>query len=299
MKGSEIPKVVFIIPFFILFSLGSLFWAAGWGIKLEAETLFVELKIPTPTQAPVKNPPVISARSVLVIDKSSGGILFSKNPNLRFSPASATKIMTALVALNYYKPESVLTVNEIKTPLSNMGLISGERITFLNILYGLLLNSGNDAAFALAENYPGGREAFISKMNKKAQEIGLSNTYFADPAGLSDDENFTTTLDLANLALKALKNPIFARIVATREKTVFDEIGQISHRLENLNKLLWEVPGVNGVKTGFTERAGGVLVTSFEEENKHLLIIVFKSEDRFQDTKNIIEWVSLQTRKRK
>lgn len=290
MEGFPIPRFALLIPFFALLVLSPLFGVGRAITRLETNMPPPEFKIPAPTPHLIKNPPKVSARSVLVIDKSSGAILFSKNPNLRFSPASATKIMTALVALDYYKPEDILTVEEIKVPPANMGLIPGERISAINLLYGLLLNSGNDAALTLAKNYPQGIETFVGEMNKVAQRLNLKNTYFVDPAGLSDDENFTTTLDLANLTLEALKNPIFARIVATREKIVFDTTGRITHRLQNLNKLLWEVPGIKGVKTGFTERAGGVLVTSFEQGKTQLLIVVFKSEDRFLDTKNLNEW---------
>lgn len=257
-----------------------------------------ELEIIIPNRSLKVQKPVILARSALVLDVNNGSILFSKNPNLRFSPASVTKIMTALVTINHYFLQQVLIIDTEKVEGSKMGLLPGERISVGSLLYGMLLNSGNDAAYTLAKNFPGGLNSFTEKMNKTAEQIGLKNTHFADPAGLSDDENFTTTLDLAKLAQFALQNPIFAKIVATREKTVFDVTGTRKHDLKNLNSLLWEVPGVTGVKTGFTDRAGGVLVTSFKEQDLQILTVVFKSEDRFQDTKRLIDWAVQSPRER-
>ncbi len=272
-----------------------------------------DFEIPLPVgSAKIKQKlPQISARSALVLNSATKEISFSKNPNLRFSPASTTKIMTALVSLNYYPPDKILTVPDQQIIGSSMGLLRGEQISVENLLYGLLLPSGNDAAYTLAKNYlasptrlaaeragGSGLRNFIDQMNKTAFSLELKNTSFTDPAGLSDDENFTTALDLANLALEALKNPLFKKIVATREKTVFSQNGRLSHNLENLNRLLWDVPGVSGVKTGFTDRAGGVLVTFLKEKDREFLIVVFKSEDRFADTKALIDWVRLTSRER-
>lgn len=289
MEDSKTPKFTFIVPLIALLALSSPFILQE---KLSAEQRTKEDFVIDINFDKVKNFPVISARSTLILDVSTGNILFSKNPNLRFTPASATKIVTALVALNYYKSDEVLTVERTDVIGSKIYLLKGERITVENLLYGLLLNSGNDAAYTLAQNYPGGVVNFVAEMNNIVRKLKLTNTYFTEPAGLDDLGNYTTTLDLATLAQEALKNPVFAKIVATRERTVFDATGGISHELTNLNRLLWDVPGVVGVKTGFTQTAGGVLVTLLKAEKRQLLFVVFKSDDRFADTKSLIDWAS-------
>jgi len=149
-----------------------------------------------------------------------------------------------------------------------------------------LLPSGNDAAFVLANNYPGGMIGFINAMNKKTAELKLLNTYFIDPAGY-DDRNVSTVFDLARLASYGLENAQFRELVKTKNKVVFDESYKVEHQLENLNQLLY-LKGVTGVKTGFTEEAGGVLVTSFERNGKTFITVVLKSEDRFWDSRELI-----------
>lgn len=295
----DFPGLKFFLPIFCLAAfiiISPFLFVSQLVVSPKTNSFSTDLEIPLSVGSSKINQkaPQISARSALVLDSTTKTILFAKNPNLRFSPASTTKIMTAYVSLNYYSLNQILTVPNQQIIGSSMGLLSGEQISVENLLYGLLLPSGNDAAYTLAKNYPtsstggSGLKNFVDQMNKTALELNLKNTHFTDPAGLSDDENFTTALDLASLVLAALKNPTFAKIVATREKTVFSQNGGMSHFLENLNRLLWDVPGVSGVKTGFTDRAGGVLVTFLKEKDKEILIIVFKSSDRFADTKTLI-----------
>lgn len=240
--------------------------------------------------------PDISAKAIVVMDNDSKTVLFSKNPNLLFSMASTAKIMTALVALDYYKMNDILTIKTEKVEGVNVGFEMGEQLFFKDILYAMLLPSGNDAALALAENYPGGETAFVTKMNGKAKFLNLKNTNFADPIGLEDSRDYTTPLDLAQLASSALKNEIFAKIVATKEWEIADVTGENKYLLKNLNKLLG-VQGVNGIKTGNTEEAGQVLVTSKIEADdvgqKHtLIIVVMNSLDRFLDTSRLLYLLS-------
>jgi serine-type D-Ala-D-Ala carboxypeptidase (penicillin-binding protein 5/6) len=196
--------------------------------------------------------------------------------------------MTAVVAIENYDLNKTLTVGDldILNDSSKMNLKTGEKIRIHNLLYGLLMVSGNDAAEVLADYMPGGRDAFVKAMNQKANELNLSNTYFSDPSGYHD-ENYTTATELARLASYALDNDIFSKIVKTKTKTVYDESGKIVHRLENLNRLLGE-EGVSGVKTGFTNEAGEVLVTSLEHNQRTFVIVVLRSNDRFSDTREII-----------
>jgi D-alanyl-D-alanine carboxypeptidase (penicillin-binding protein 5/6) len=154
----------------------------------------------------------------------------------------------------------------------------------------MLLPSGNDAAYAIAQNYPGGNDAFIAKLNEKAKQMGLVDTQFADAAGLLDDENFSTVKDLARITTAALKNPFFTQVVSTKRKVIRNTAGK-EYVLANLNRLLGQ-QGVTGVKTGTTEGAGEVLVTSKVENGKTFIIIVMKSEDRFADTQTLLSLIS-------
>ncbi len=235
--------------------------------------------------------PDISAKAVVIMDKDSKVVLFSKNPNLLFSMASTTKIMTAIIALDYYKMNDILIIKKEKIEGVNVGFTIGEKLNFLDILYAMLLPSGNDAALALAQNYPGGEEAFIKKMNEKAKALHLTNTNFADSIGIEDSRDYTTPLDLARLASTALENETFAKIVATKTWEITDVTGGNKYLLKNLNKLLG-IQGVNGVKTGYTTEAGQVLITSRKEKDHTLIIIVMDSQDRFFDTSKLLYEIS-------
>lgn len=235
--------------------------------------------------------PDITAKAVVVMDKDSKTVLFSKNPNLLFSLASTTKIMTALVSLEYYKMDDVLTIRTENVEGVNVGFKIGEKLTFENILYAMLLPSGNDAALALAQNYPGGEKAFVKKMNEKAKLLHLANTNFADSTGLEDSRDYTTPLDLARLASVALENETFAKITSTKTWEITDITGENKYFLNNLNKLLG-TQDVNGVKTGYTTEAGQVLVTSKREGEYTLIIVVMDSQDRFGDTSKLLEAIA-------
>lgn len=231
----------------------------------------------------------IFAKAAVILDNDSQVVLFSKNPNLRFSMASTTKIMTTLVALDYFKLDDVLTIKTTAVEGVVVGFRKGERVRFEDLLYAMLLPSGNDAALAIAGNYTGGIAAFVEKMNKKAIMLHLANTHFADSTGLEDDGDYTTALDLARLSSLAMKHDIIAKIVGTKHKVITTIDGNI-YSLSNLNKLL-DTYGVNGVKTGFTYDAQGVLATSKMEGGHRLIIVVMKSKDRFLDTIRLLELV--------
>jgi serine-type D-Ala-D-Ala carboxypeptidase (penicillin-binding protein 5/6) len=235
--------------------------------------------------------PNISAKAVVIMDKDTKTLLFSKNPNLLFSMASTTKIMTALIALDYYKLDDILTIKTENVEGVNVGFKIGEKIYFKDVLYAMLLPSGNDAALAIAQNYPGGENIFVQKMNEKAKLLHLDNTNFADSIGLEDSRDYTTPLDLARLASSALENKVFADVVSTKIWQITDITGANKYLLNNLNKLLG-YRGVNGVKTGYTTEAGQVLVTSKNEDNHTLVIVVMDSEDRFLDTTRLLDEIS-------
>jgi D-alanyl-D-alanine carboxypeptidase (penicillin-binding protein 5/6) len=234
--------------------------------------------------------PNITAQGAVIMDADSKTVLFSKNPDLRFSPASTTKIMTALTALDYFKPDDILAVQSATSDGVILGLTVGEKMTYENLLYALLLPSANDAAVTIAQNYPGGQEAFVKQMNVNAQKYNLFNTHYQDPAGLLDDGDYTTPVDLARLTSIAVKNPEFAKVVSTKNKIISDVNGR-QFEIKNLNILLG-VDGVYGVKTGYTEEAGQVLVTSKLENGHTIILVVMLSEDRFLDTEKLLDLVS-------
>ena len=252
------------------------------------------------SQAPDKGGPVltnnmpmpqVSAKAAFAFDLATGQVLLDKNGQEPMLPASTTKMATAMVALEAYQPDDILTVGKLSVPGQNMGLIEGEKITFLSLLYGLLVASGNDAAEVLAQNYPGGRENFILAMNRLAQNAGFSGTHFVNPTGFDAFLHFSTAKELSFLATDALKNPLFAQIVATPEATVTSVDGKIKHKLVSTNKLLGKTQGVLGVKTGSTANSGESVVTLIERDSHKVIISVLDSSDRFSDTEALIEWI--------
>jgi serine-type D-Ala-D-Ala carboxypeptidase (penicillin-binding protein 5/6) len=244
--------------------------------------------------APVSNnilAPILSAKGVFVEDLGTDTVLYQKNPDIRVPIASTTKIMTALVASKYFAPNTPLTSKlGASEEGSRVGLSLGETLSFRSLLYGMLLNSGNDAAFTIAENYPGGVEGFVSAMNKEALDLGLNNTHFDNPAGFDSPNHWSSASDLAKITKEALKDDSLSKIFATKDTTVSSLDKTKTHSLHNLNKLLSTVTGVLGVKTGFTNEAKENLVGLVERDNHRILTVVLGSDDRFGETSSLIEW---------
>ncbi len=234
--------------------------------------------------------PALSAQSAIVVDVDSKALLVSKNPDLKLLPASTTKIMTALVALDNYDLDDYVTINQLNVEGQLMDLELGERITVENLLYGLLVQSGNDAAIALANHHPDGKKAFIKLMNQKLTDLNLTNSQFQNPTGLDEYGHYTTVHDLSLLAAQAMQNQTFQKIVKTKSITVTDKSGEITHELEAINELLGHVPGLEGIKTGWTELAGECLVTYTKRENKDIIVVVLGSLDRFGESEQLIDW---------
>lgn len=253
----------------------------------ENEKVFADI----PTIKEKSSFPIVSAQAALAVDLNSGITLYEKDADKKLLPASTTKIITALVAMEYYPLDTIITVENVNVVGQKMNLIKGERISVNDLLYGLLVYSANDAAEVLAQNYLGGREGFIYAMNQKAKEFYLTNSYFSNPAGLDGNGHYSTARDLVRISWIAMKNPLFSTIVGTKEKTVTSEDGKIVHRLTNINKLLNEEEGILGVKTGWTEEARENLVTYVERDGKKVLIAVLGSQDRFGETTELISWI--------
>lgn len=171
-----------------------------------------------------------------------------------------------------------------------MDLIAEEKMTFRSLLYGMMLNSGNDAAYTLAYNYPGGLDNFIAQMNQRAAVMGLKNTHFQNPAGFDNVNHYTSAYDMAQIAKVFTQDPLMAKIVATKSTTVLSIDKSQQHILNNLNKLLG-IDGIVGIKTGTTEASGENLVTLVEREGHRILIVVLNSKDRFSETKQIVNWI--------
>jgi len=234
--------------------------------------------------------PYSSAQGIYVVYLPSFTPILEKNSQQKFLPASTAKIISALVTYDIYKPEQIIEVKETIDDGQLMELVLGEKMTVENLLYGLLIHSGNDAAYVLAQNF--GYQKFVDLMNQKAKELKMKNTHFTDPAGLNEDSNqYTTPFDLALAARVILNHPYLSKIVAIKEITVPDVDFKYFHHLVNVNKLLGEIPGVGGVKTGYTQEAGQNLVSFYKKNGHQFIIVVLKSEDRFLDTENIIDWI--------
>jgi D-alanyl-D-alanine carboxypeptidase len=233
-----------------------------------------------------------SASAFVVYDTESRSVIAGKNQSLRFSPASTAKIMAAVVTLAHYNLDEYLTipVSVYTVQGSKMNLVAGEELTVRSLLYGMMLPSGNDAAYTLAFYYPGGIAGFVNAMNDKAKELKLSNTHFDDPDGF-EDGNFTTGIELARLASYAMQNETFREIVSTQNIQVANKNGSHKYFLKNLNELL-AYQNVVGIKTGFTNEAGGVLVTGIKKDGKLLIVVVLKSQDRFSDTEDLMRFIN-------
>ncbi len=239
------------------------------------------------------SPPEISTRASILMEWQTGTILMEKRGFTRMHPASLTKMMTALLALERGRLEDLVRVSEeaASQPGSSMDLRAGDVFTLEDLLYGLMLVSGNDAAWAIAEHIGNGSaDEFFKLMNQRAKELGAINTRFENPHGLTDPNHYTTAFDLAVIAKACMRHPYFKRLVATKEKDVIEAESYVRLSLENTNRLLWVVPGADGVKTGTTQAAGQCLVASATRDGMRLLVVVLDSLDRWHDAAALLEY---------
>ena len=237
--------------------------------------------------------PTINSRAAIVYERSSGKILYGKEENEKRKMASTTKIMTAIVVLENTNLDDIVTISSkaAGTGGSRLGLHKDDKISIQDLLYGLLLCSGNDAAVALAEHVGGDLSNFANMMNSKAVSLGLSSTHFVTPHGLDDDNHYTTAYELALITNYALKNDVFANLVKTKTYTI--SINNHPKTLSNTNELLGNLDGVYGVKTGFTNGANRCLVTAVKRDNMDIICIVLGADtkkDRTKDSINLINY---------
>lgn len=226
----------------------------------------------------------VSATAAVLLDADTGQLLYEKNGDEQMLIASTTKIMTALVALEQAEPDDTVTVTrEHMTEGSSMYLKPGETVRVEELLYGLLLCSGNDAALALTE-CAGGLEPFVALMNEKAAALGMTHTSFANPNGLDAEGHYSTARDMAVLAAAAMEEPTFRRICSSRAVT----IGQ--RTMENHNRLLRQVEGCVGLKTGYTKAAGRTLVSCAERDGCRLIAVTLRAGDDWADHAALYEY---------
>lgn len=226
-----------------------------------------------------------SATSSVAMELSTGTVLDESNPDKRLPMASTTKIMTAIIIIEENDLEEVITVPDeaVGVEGSSIYLKKNEQISVKDLLYGLMLRSGNDSAAALAIHNSGSVEKFVEKMNTKARKIGAENTQFANPSGLPDDNHFTTAKDLCLIARYAMKNPVFKEVVATKNYK-----GQFRNFV-NKNKMLYNYDGANGIKTGYTVKAGRCLVSSAERDGMGVICVVLNCPDMYAESGRILD----------
>lgn len=245
------------------------------------------------TASNVSELPKTNSRRYIVYDRISKSMIIGKNEDVKSAMASTTKIMTTIVILEKADLNEKVTVSAKAggTGGSRLGLKRGDKTSVRDLLYGLMLRSGNDAAVALAEHVGGSVKGFAELMNEKAIELGLTNTHFVTPHGLDDANHYTTASELAKLTDYAMDNETFAKIVGTKSTTIY--INNQSRQINNTNELLGVLNGVVGVKTGFTNNAGRCLVTETKRNNMDIITIVLGADtkkDRTKDSVNLIEY---------
>ena len=244
-----------------------------------------------PPAMPVE-PPSTAARAAVVMEASSKRVLYAKNPHMKLPMASTTKIMTAILAIELGNLDDVVTASPkaVGVEGSSIYLAKGERLTLEQLLYGLMLRSGNDAAVAIAEHIGGSVENFVKLMNRKAVQIGAGNTHFVNPHGLHDDMHYTTAYDLALISAYAMQNPVFRTIVSTKYKKIPWEGRNYDRVLQNKNALLWNYEGANGIKTGYTKISRRCLASAALRHGMQLVCVVLDCQPWFDDSAALLDY---------
>ncbi|OGP64542.1 MAG: hypothetical protein A2170_03205 [Deltaproteobacteria bacterium RBG_13_53_10] len=235
----------------------------------------------------------LKARAAVVMDATSGEILFSKNPDLLLPPASTTKLLTAMITMEQAKLSDFVSVskNASRVPQYKMGLKAGDKVSIEMLLYAALLKSSNDAAVALAEAVAGSEECFVQLMNEKAVSLGAHNTRFINPHGLPGPNQYTTAYDLAQIMIHAMGYPKLKEIIGTPVAAFSTEKGKPLF-LTNTDKLLWSDEGLVGGKTGFTQTAGHCFVCAAEREDRMIIVSILGSPSRkvlWKETQDLID----------
>ncbi|KLU64779.1 D-alanyl-D-alanine carboxypeptidase DacB precursor [Desulfosporosinus acididurans] len=234
----------------------------------------------------------VSADAAVLMDVKTGDVLFEKQENKRRPPASTTKIMTAILGLELGNSDEIVTVSQKAANVgeATLHLDPGEKINLYELITGALVKSGNDACVAIAENIAGSEKQFVQLMNMKALALGAQNTHFGNTNGLPLKDHYSTAYDLALMARHGLSIPQFASITRQKETEIHFLEPDVMMDLRNTNKLLWNYPYADGVKTGTTTAAGKCLVASATKDGRQLLVVVLHAPDRFGDAQKLLEW---------
>lgn len=262
----------------------------GKGIIASLMIIFITLLWVRPVQA---EPPQVHSRAVVLMDGASGEILYGLEPHKRRAPASTTKIMTALLALERGDLGKTVQVSKHSgwTDIgSGVGLSPGDELTRYELLKAALIVSANDAAVAIAEDIGGSEPAFAQEMNRKAAALGAYDTNFVNANGYSKPDHYSTAYDLAVITRAAMTNPEFAALVRTQEAVIHWENKDKQVTIQNTNRLLWSYPGIIGVKTGTTSAAGECLVAAAERDGWRLIAVVLGSSQRFNDSTRLLDY---------
>lgn len=275
----------------------NLFWLPSfsyWGTysldQSVSKNQISQFKIPTPPVVKLVDKPQTTAQNYILIDVDTNKILTSKNAQDKIYPASTTKLITALTALNIYPLDETITVDEEYLEGQNMGLKLGEKITVKSLVTALLVYSANDAAYTLAKHHPQSIAGFVEQMNLLVKKFNLKNTNFVNVDGLQNENHYSTAYDLSQIGRIAAQNNIVKNTVKNQEMTVSSVDGSIQHYLTSTDELLKTTPEIEGLKTGWTPEAKGCFVGLINLNGHYLISVVAQSDDRFQDTKNILEW---------
>lgn len=238
----------------------------------------------------------VAASQAVLVDGTTGEILFGKNPHQKAYPASTTKIMTALVALEICEEQGISLDQKVIIPKeatlvegSSIYLKAGEKIKIRDLLYGMMLRSGNDAATAVAMTLGGSYESFIRRMNQCAQSLGCENTNFLNPTGLFDENHYTTASDLARISVEAMKNQDFRKIVSCKSWETSGE-GESYRVFNNKNKTVYQYEGATGIKIGYTKSSGRTLVASSARGEHQLICVVLNDGNWFNDAYSLMDY---------
>ena len=233
-----------------------------------------------------------SAKGAILINADTCEVIYEHNADGRLPMASTTKIMTGLLLCEYgnFDKEITVTAEMLRVEGSSMGLLAGDKVTLHDLLYGLMLASGNDAANVIAYTLGGTVNGFVNKMNSKAEELGLKNTHFETPSGLDGESHYTSARDLASLAAFAMKNEEFKEAVSTKSATLCYGNPPYRRTLTNHNKLLKTYEDTVGIKTGFTKKSGRCLVSAAKRDGKFVIAVTLNDPDDWQDHRNFLEY---------
>lgn len=284
--------IVFLIAFLNLFWLPTFsFWNIyPKNLSFSKNSDLIQYQHPNKVYFKLSAEPQLNSTHYILIDVATNAVILFKNQNEKIYPASTTKLITALTALNIYPLDEELTINQEYKEGQVMDLKLGEKITIKSLVSALLVYSANDAAFTLANHHQGGVPGFVNEMNLLVQKYGLRNTHFVNFDGIHNENHYSTAYDLSQIARLAIKNSIITQTVKQKKIIVEDINKTIKHELTSTDELLGVIPEIEGLKTGWTPEAGGCFIGLINLNGHYLISVIAQSEDRFADTKNLIDW---------